>query len=137
MAALTITAANVVAGTGALTNRSYNAGEAVTAGQSVYLKAADSKLWLAQADGTAAESTVFGIALHAASANQPLAIQTGGPITIGATILTGVFYYVSPTAGGLCAVADLGSTNYVTPIGYGTSTTVLQVLPIPTLSVLI
>lgn len=50
------------------------AGEAVTAGQVVYLKTSDQKYWLAQADDVD-NDTVRGIALHDAAANQSLTIQ--------------------------------------------------------------
>lgn len=132
MADLIITEPNVVKGSGAIVNKDRVAGESVTAGQPVYLKSSDQKWWRAQSDGTAAEADAQGIALHAASADQPLAVQTGGQITIGATIQAGVFYYVSNTAGGICPVADLGTADYVTAIGYGVSTSILYVQPIAT-----
>lgn len=132
MADISITPASVVKGSGAIVNKERVAGETVTAGQVVYLKSSDSKWWLAQSDGTSAEAEAQGIALHAAAANQPLAVQTLGSITIGATVAAGVFYYVSNTAGGICPVADLGSADYVTAIGYGTSTSAIYVNPIPT-----
>lgn len=132
MADLTITAANVVKGSGATVNRDRVAGETITAGQAVYLKSSDNKWWKAQSDGTSAEADAQGVALHAASAEQPLAVQTGGSITIGATVAAGVFYYVSNTAGGICPAADLGTADYVTAIGYGLTTSTIQVQPIAT-----
>jgi hypothetical protein len=121
MADLTITAANVVAGAGATRNTG-TAGETITAGQVVYLKAADAKLWLAQADGTAAEAEAVGIALHGALANQPLNYLASGALTIGATTAVGAVYVVSATAGGVAPYADLVATNRVTLLGYGTGT---------------
>lgn len=132
MSAIAITAANVLKGSNASIQKDYLAGETVTAGQGVYLKAADSKWYLGQCDGTLAESQVQGVALHGASAGQPLQVQVGGLITIGGTIAVGVFYYVSPTAGGICAVADLASTNYVTVLGYGTTTGIMNLSPVAT-----
>ena len=119
MVDITITATNVTKGTGATLNQTYYAGESITAGQCVYKKASDGKLWKAQCDGTAAEAAAIGIALHAASADQPLAIQTGGTINIGATVVVGTIYVVSGTAGGIAPWADLATTNYVTILGYG------------------
>lgn len=135
MSALSITANSVVKSTGAALRTEFVAGEAVTAGQSVYLKTSDSKWWLAQADGTAEESgsgTILGVALNAAAAGQPVIVQTGGTITIGATVAAGVFYYLGATAGGIYPVGDLSSTNYVSTVGYGASTTTLIINPVPT-----
>ena len=131
MADLSITAANVVQSTGARVNNQYVAGETVTAGQVVYLKASDSRWWKAQCDGTAAESgygVSRGIAMHAASAGQPLAVQESGAITIGATVTVGLEYYLSATAGGICPIADLTTGNYLTIIGYATSASVVTLM---------
>lgn len=132
MADLTITAANVVKGSGANLNRDGFAGESVTAGQPVYKKSSDQKWWKSQSDGTAAEAEVQGIASHAAAADQPLAVQTGGQMVMGATLTAGQTYYVSNTAGGICPYADLGTGDYVSPVGYAVSTTTLLVQPIAT-----
>lgn len=129
MAAISITAASVVP-TGTYAKEVGTAGAAVTQGQVLYKKSSDSKWYLAQADGTAEEAGYavdMGFALSAASANQLIAILRSGTITIGGTIAAGVFYYVHTTAGSIGPVGDLGSTNYTTIVGWGTSTTVLNV----------
>jgi len=127
MTDLSITAANVVPGATAKTETGV-AGVAVTAGQAVFRAAATGKYGLSDTDHATAENrTVRGIALHAAAANQPLTIVLSGPVTIGATIAAGVFYYLSGTAGGICPVADVAPGDYPCVIGYGLSTTVLQV----------
>lgn len=128
MADLTITAANVVKGSGSKVVEG-TAGASVTAGQVVYEDSATSTYKLADCDsGTAAVRSPAGIALHAAGSGQPLAILTKGPITIGATLTAGVAYYLSATAGGIAPVADLGTGDYPTILGIATSTTVLDVL---------
>ena len=86
MAALSITAGNVVTVSG--TTEWGTAGATVTAGQTVYKKASDSKFYLADCDKTAHDGNaeidnVYGIALNAASAGQPLCVQKTGTITIG------------------------------------------------------
>lgn len=129
MADLTITAANVVKGQNASIDRTRNAGEALTAGQAVYIKSSDDKYWKAQADGTAEEATVAGVALHAAAANQPIAVQTGGEITIGATVVVGTIYVVSAAAGGIAPWADLVSTNKVSILGHGKTAALLVINP--------
>jgi hypothetical protein len=127
MADLTITAANVVAGSGAK-KVTGTAGATITAGQVVYLDSADSEYKLADNDSaTAAVRSVAGIALHAALDGQPLTILTGGPITIGATTAVGVVYCLSSTAGGICPSADIAAGDYNTIIGIGTSVTAIDV----------
>ena len=127
MADLSITAANVVPGSDAVI-RSGTAGVAITAGQVVYLDEATDTYKLADNDsGTAALRSPAGIALHSASANQPLAIIVRGQVTIGAAILAGVGYYLSSNAGGICPVADLATGDYPVLLGFGASTTVLNV----------
>ena len=103
------------------------AGAAVTAGQAVYQNSSDSKFYLAQCDGTTAEATVYGIALNNAAAGQYLTVQTGGDITIGATVTVGTTYVVSANAGGIAPQADLVSTNKLSYIGYGKTTSVLTI----------
>lgn len=128
MADLTITAANVVPGTGARIVQG-TAGATITAGQVVYKDASDSdKYKLADCDSaTAAVRGAVGIALNGASAGQPVSVIVGGQVTIGATIAAGVAYYLSATPGGICPVADLGSGDYPLILGMGVSTTVLDV----------
>lgn len=126
MADLTITAASVIAGSGASKSLG-TAGATVTAGKAVYLDASDSKYKLADSNGSAALRSPVGIALNGASDGQPLVVLTYGPVTIGATMTAGVAYYLSDTPGGICPVADVGSGEYPTILGIATSTTVLNV----------
>ncbi len=126
MADLTVTAANVVKGSNATIEQG-TSGASVTAGQVVY-KDANGKYQLADSNsGTAIARSPRGIALHAAAANQPLAIHRSGEITIGATMTAGVAYYLSDTPGGICPVADVGSGEYSVILGIAKSTTILDV----------
>ncbi len=136
MSDLSLTATAVVKGAGASIDNTHVFGETVTAGQGVYL-AADNKYYKAvsASGGTALASgagTTLGIALNGGAVNQPAFVQTDGLVTIGATIAVGVFYYVSNTAGGICAVADLGAADFVSVLGYGSTTALLKVQPIAT-----
>lgn len=115
---LVITAANVAAAGGASVDRSYNAGATVTAGQTVYLDSSTSTWKLAGSNSTAAAAALKGIALHASASGQPLAVQTGGTITIGATTTVGKIYVLSKNSGAIAPVDDLASGNYVTVVGY-------------------
>jgi hypothetical protein len=127
MADLSITAANVAAGSGAM-KVTGTAGATVTAGQVVYFDAADSKYKLADTDSaTAAVRSPVGVALNGASNGQPLTVLTSGPVTIGATVAVGDVYYLSGTAGGLAPFADVAAGDYPCIIGICTSTSVLNV----------
>lgn len=120
---LTITAASVVSS--ASTTKDGTAGEAITAGQAVYLKSSDGLLWKAQADGSAAEGAAVGIALNGGAAGQPIKYQYAGDITIGATVAVGILYCVSAAAGGICPSADLASSDYVTLLGIGKTAAII------------
>jgi hypothetical protein len=126
MADLTITAASVLPGSGAVIQTG-TAGEALTAGQALYQKAADSKWYKADCNSATAEVRVAkAIALTGSAAGQPVEVQTGGQITIGATLTAGTVFYLSGTAGGIRPVADNTTGDYPQTIGMAVSTTVLQ-----------
>lgn len=131
MADLSITAANVVKGT----NTVYEwgtAGATLTAGMALYRRASDSKYVGALHTSTQAASgygVKVGIALCGAASGQPVAVATSGPVTIGATVAAGVPYFVGAAAGGICALADLASTEYTTYLGTGTTTAILDIKP--------
>lgn len=109
------------------------AGEAITVGMGVYL-AADGAWYKAQCDGTALEagSQGLGIALASAlAAGQYIGVaKPGAKITLGAGAgpTAGVVYYVGATAGAINPVADLTSTNKVTPICQGIGSNQVKVL---------
>jgi hypothetical protein len=119
---LTITPANVLRGTGSVTIGNGVAGEAITAGKAVYLKAADNKLWLAQCDATAEEAACKGIALHAAGVGQPVAYLSAGAMNIGATTVKTTMYVLSATPGGVAPQADLTAGQRIVHLGYATAT---------------
>lgn len=131
MADVTITAANVakVASSNPRVLTQYNAGEAITAGQLVYLKSSDSEWYRAQADGTAEEagSVNLGVALHTSANGQPLAVQTSGNITIGGTVVAGTEYVASDNLGGIAPHSDLTvSGRRYSRVGYATTTAILK-----------
>lgn len=127
MADLSITAASVAKGTGAVTVQG-TAGATITAGQVVYYDSTTQTYKLADCNSaTAAVRSPAGIALHAASSGQPLTILTSGRITIGATVAVGVSYFLSGTAGGIRPAADNTTGDYVTFLGIGVSTTQILV----------
>lgn len=105
------------------------AGEAIDAGEAVYLKSSDGKLYLGQADGTEAEATVKGIAVNSAeAAGQPVSYLPSGELTVdAATFTVGALVFLSETAGKLCPESDLTSDSYKSLIGYATAANKLQV----------
>ena len=126
MSDITITAANVVASADAKVRRG-TAGAAITAGQALYLDAADSKLKLADANGVAAAKSLAGVALHAAATGQPVVYAYEGDVNVGATLTVGEIYVLSATAGGIAPKADLASGHTVSILGVATSAGNLRV----------
>jgi hypothetical protein len=123
---LAVTAANVVAGSDAVT-KTGTAGEALTAGQAVYQKAADLKWYKADCNSaTAAVRVAQGIVLTGSGSGQSVVVQTGGTITIGATVAAGTVYFLSGTPGGVRPAADNTTGDYPQVIGMGQSTTTVK-----------
>jgi hypothetical protein len=126
MTDIVVTPATVVAGADASIDFGV-AGQAITAGQVVYLETATNKLKLADNNSTDLEvRTPRGIALNGAANDQPIAVIRSGQVTIG-TLVANVAYYLSDTPGGICAVADLAAGEYPTLLGMAKTTTSLDV----------
>lgn len=130
MSDLSVTAANVVAGTDSIFEYGV-LGATVTAGQVLYKDTSDSDKWkLADSNGASALiRTPIGIALNGGGSGQPVKVHKKGTITIGATLTAGTAYFLSDTPGGICPVADIGSGEYPSFLGIASSTTVLVFNP--------
>lgn len=128
MADLAPTAANVVKTSDTVFGPASTYGETVTAGMTVYKKAADGLLYKADNNVTTAEAVVAGIAMNSGSAGQPASYATGGSIILGTITggAAGVAVALSSTAGGMAPDGDISSGNYYTAIGVLTSATVLK-----------
>lgn len=127
MVDLTITPANVVPDASAV-RAAGTAGETIAAGKAVYLSPSTHKWMLADSNSATVEARkAQGIALNAASLNQPVDVLKSGPITLGATLVPGTAYYLSDTPGGICPLADVGAGEYVCQIGLAASAAVLNV----------
>jgi hypothetical protein len=126
MANLSITAANVLQGSNAQIKYGVLAGVTITAGQLVYVNPATGRYELADAN-TVATAQVAGVALHAALAGQPLAIQHGGRYYVGATVTLGLTYVLSATAGAIAPSADLTTGDYATHLGVAVSATEINI----------
>jgi hypothetical protein len=125
MADLSITAASVLPGTGA-TIKQITWGATIVAGKTVTKDPATDKWVLADSNhATAALRITKGISLNGGGDGQPGAVQTAGPITLGAVLTAGVGVYQSDTPGGICPVADVGAAERAVFLGMPTSTSVL------------
>lgn len=132
---VSVTAASVALVSGQ--QQTGTAGTTITAGQALYTKAADGKLYTAQATASAT-ATFTGVALNNASSGQPvvyIGVLGGGAaapvINIGGTVTVGQVYVVSAAnPGGIAPYADLASTNYVTVIGVATTSSQITITPI-------
>lgn len=128
MADITVTAASVVPQTDARLVTG-TAGASVTVGDSVYKDTADSSKWK-QADSDAQASAVAGgIACNSAEDEQPIVVCTGGDLALGtaASVTIGTPYVVSSNAGGIAPFADMGSADWITHLGIGTTNTTITV----------
>jgi hypothetical protein len=121
---LVITATSVAKSTGAVV-RQETAGETITAGMPVYLHT-DGLVYKTDVDGSSAAQACLGIALNGGAINQPIAVQTDGTITIGATVAVGVIYVASDTAGGIMPSADLETGDKVIILGVADTTSTLE-----------
>lgn len=128
MADLSITAANVAKQTGASTTVQ-NAAVTITAGQLLYQDTTVTpNVWrLSNAVTSATTGQIQAVALNAAGAGQPVVGLTGGPITIGATVVAGQIYVASTNSGAIAPVSDLAASSYTCVLGVASNTTTIQV----------
>ena len=121
---LVVTVGSVLGGSGAVTG-SGTAAVTITAGQVLYLDTTLNTYKLADNDSATA-SVVAGIALHGTLAGQPIKFITSGDNFVpGATLTLGEPYFLGED-GGIMPYADIGSGEYVIPLGVASSTTVLK-----------
>ena len=131
MANLTVTAADVTSNNTTQSYRSYQAEEAITAGQAVRLNPTTGKLVLSQAD-TETNADFLGIALSSCGVDEYLVVAEAGSYISGATMVAGQYYVLSNTAGGLCPFTDLTTGQYATYAIFATSTTEATIRKIKT-----
>ena len=126
MAAIAITAANVVPSATAVLRKEYTAGATITAGQVVYLNT--SNQWvLADSDAAVTGNGIAdlrGVAVNGGSLNQPLTVCVSDPaFTPGGTLSKGLAVYLFTTAGSM-SFADIPTTGaYTVFLGVAISTT--------------
>jgi hypothetical protein len=135
MADITVTAANVAKGANAVVGQEI-LGATVTAGQTVYLDTATGTMKLVDANSATALARApgsrGGIALNGGGSGQPVQVQRGGDITMGATLVVGMVYMASATAGGVCPHADLTTGDYPTILGIARTAAILEMTIVST-----
>jgi hypothetical protein len=126
MADYTVTASAVLNHNGTEVVRAI-AGEAIAAGQLVYILAADSKAYLADANVSAAVAACVGMAVNSAAIGQPVGYVKTGEVTVGAIFsAAGKPVYLSDTAGKAGDITDATTGEFFTFIGWSTATNKLQ-----------
>ena len=103
------------------------AGEAITAGEPLYR--VGSTVYLADANDTEVKARVCGIAVHDAALGQVVAYQEAGDIVLGAgaAMTVGVVYVLATTAGGICPLVDIAtSDDYLTILGIASTASTLK-----------
>lgn len=127
MADLTQTAANVAINTDSTDVSVVQAGESVTQGMPVYLKASDGKYYQCDADASEDTAEAKGIALTPASADGYFVMAgPDGGVNLGATLTVGETYVISATKGAIAPVGDLITGDYVTQLGIATTASNLK-----------
>ena len=136
MATITITKANVIP-TSSTTRNTGIAGEALEAGQFLYLKSSDNKWY--KADATTLEKSGnanaqnIRLALADAATNQPIVFaEPGSLISVGTVLTKGLWYVLSATAGKIADHGDLIAGQYSVNMGYAFTTSQLLFNPYPT-----
>jgi hypothetical protein len=89
------------------------AGEAIAAGDLVYIKS-DGKFWRTNGTSANAAAKVDGIAVKAAPVGEPVDVYRNVEVRYGASMTPGTRVYASATAG---AIADAATTGGTAPIG--------------------
>lgn len=135
MADITQTPANVDI-SGATRYADGTAGEAIDAGDLLYENSTDGKLYGALND-TVAHATLKGMAGNSAAAGQPVRYYTGPQqvgddpanerVNPGGTVAIGQVYCVSPNAGKIAPLSDLGTGEITNIFGVGVTTSLIEI----------
>lgn len=93
------------------------AGEALAAGDAVYIKAADNKVWKATGAAATEAAIVPGFAWMAADVGEAVTIVFGVVFRYGAGLTPGIPLYLSgATPGGLDTAASTGGTRRIAQV---------------------
>lgn len=103
-------------------SKALTAGEALSAGNLVYIDSATGKVF--KADGTNIAKAAVGFVLSAAALNAPVTIYFEGTITGLAGLTVGSMYFLNPAAaGGVTTTVTTTAGQIVQRIGYAISAT--------------
>ncbi len=129
MANITITPANVLANAGSSYLTGKLAGETLTAGQWVYLKQSDGRIYKAHAS-TAEKATVVGLTANGAAAGQPVSvISKSSSCAVGSVVTSGQPYFISGTEDGyglMYPTSDFGTVIFPQLVCYAVSDSAVQ-----------
>lgn len=121
---VTQTPANVIGVAGSPTRQVAGGAAAMVAGDWVY---DDGTNGVKLADASAvATAKCIGILQNGGGIAQPLTVQTDGDVNPGGTLVIGVTYVLSATAGKMAPEADVGSGEVKVTLGIATTTSNLQ-----------
>jgi len=132
MANISQTAANVAPGSLDLKIEKVTYGESVTQGMPLYQSTADSKWYQCDANDGIAKAACNGIAMSAGATDGPgfvgLPSTTQGMalINLGATLAVGTMYGISATKGAIAPIADIGTGEFPTSIGFAVTAALLD-----------
>jgi hypothetical protein len=129
MVALTITAANMIPGTGAVF-KSGQANAAIAVGKSCYLDTTTGFIGLYDGDGASADiRTLLGVCVAKAEASGgQCVVQIDGQLAFGAILTKGVCYIGGATAAGdINPIADITTNWQIGALGSAISTSVLEI----------
>lgn len=116
MATITITAANVLPNSGSSYITGKVTGESISAGDWVYLKASDGKIWKAR-NFSVDEAEVVGMAANTAATGQLITvISKSSACAIGSVVSAGDLYFLSDTAGKMYQVGDYSGASSTYPV---------------------
>lgn len=136
MADLSVTATSVIPSARAIRDSEHQAGETVTAGVIVYLKASDNKWWKADANLSvfaSVDGAQIGIAENGGGAGQRITVVLDDPaLALGSILTEGTAYAVSATAGLIAPIADITTADNLVLLGGATSATTLRFRPLVT-----
>lgn len=107
-------------GSGANLLTNFTAGETINAGQLVYMKS-DGNIWLAQADGIAAEKRAIGISQESKTVGQTTSVLLFGLDATQSGLTAGTAYYLSESLGSITSTIPTTSGSMVMEIGIAVS----------------
>ena len=125
MADLVITPADLELASSRSRPSTVQAGEAIEAGELVYRDTTTGKYLLASASAEAS-AAIEGIAVTAAGVDGYFSMLSSTSLILGATLTQGTPYFLSTNSGKIAPFADIGAGDYVSLLGFASSTSVIQ-----------